>query len=274
MSSNRIIDPSSFGSVRCSASSISAKPQRRSPASNSCIGSGRVSSNSVDWAPRATRLPRFGMRFSLRDPTQLSGACLARPQNVCTTTAEARTTRMKNKIARLRHQMQDLQAMKEKVQDAPDQQISLTDPDARSMATSGRGTGIVGYNVQTAVDAEHHLIVAHEVINVGHDRAQLEPMARKEHDAMGCDELTALADRGYFNGEQVLACERTGISPCVPKTVWPHERGLFTHHDFICDAENNHYTCSAGQKLTKGLVRSDRRDDIDHYRHLTACFTL
>lgn len=133
--------------------------------------------------------------------------------------AEARTTRIKDKIARLRQQMQALQAMKEKVQDAPDQQISLTDPDARSMATSGRGTGIVGYNVQTAVDAEHHLIVAHEVINVGHDRAQLEPMARKAHDAMGCEELTALADRGYFNGEQVLACEGTGISPCVPKTV-------------------------------------------------------
>ena len=124
------------------------------------------------------------------------------------------------------------------------------------MATSGRGTGVVGYNVQTAVDAEHHLIVAHEVINVGHDRAQLEPMARKAHDAMGCEELTALADRGYFNGEQVLACEGTGISPCVPKTVWPHERGLFTRHDFIYDAENDHYTCPAGQKLTKELVRS------------------
>jgi transposase len=136
-----------------------------------------------------------------------------------TDVAEARTTRIKDKIARLRQQMQALQAMKEKVQDAPDQQISLTDSDARSLATSGRGTGIVGYNVQTAVDAEHHLIVAHEVINVGHDRAQLEPMARKAHDAMGCEELTALADRGYFNGEQVLACEGTGISPCVPKTV-------------------------------------------------------
>ena len=187
--------------------------------------------------------------------------------------AEARTTRIKGKIVRLRQQMQALQAMKEKVQDAPDQQISLTDPDARSMATSGRGTGIVGYNVQTAVDAEHHLIVAHEVINVGHDRAQLEPMARRAHDAMGCEELTALADRGYFNGEQVLACEGTSISPCVPKTVWPHERGLFTRQDFIYDAENDLYTCPAGQKLTKGLARSDRRDDIDHYRHLTACFT-
>ena len=187
--------------------------------------------------------------------------------------AEARTTRIKDKIAGLRRQMQALQAMKQKVQDAPDQQVSLTDPDAHSMATSGRGTGIVGYNVQTVVDAEHHLIVAHEVTNVGHDRAQLEPMARKAHDAMGCEELTALADRGYFNGDQVLACEGAGILPCIPKTAWPHERGLFTRHDFIYDAENDHYTCPAGQKLTTGLVRSDRRDDIDHYRHLTACFT-
>ena len=133
--------------------------------------------------------------------------------------AEAKSVRLKEKIAGLRRQMQALKVMEQTVHDAPDQQVSLTDPDARSMATSGKGTATVGYNVQIAVDAEHHLIVAHEVINVGHDRAQLEPMARKAHDAMGCEELTALADRGYFNGEQVLACEGTGISPCVPKTV-------------------------------------------------------
>ncbi|SFK87599.1 Transposase DDE domain-containing protein [Methylocapsa palsarum] len=107
--------------------------------------------------------------------------------------------------------------MERQVQDAPDKQVSLTDPDARSMATSGRGTGVVGYNVQTAVDAEHHLIVAHEVTNVGHDRTQLAPMARKALAAIGCEEITALADRGYFNGEQVLACEGTGILPCIPK---------------------------------------------------------
>ena len=159
------------------------------------------------------------------------------------------------------------------VLDAPDKQVSLTDPDARSMATSGRGTGIVGYNVQIAVDAEHHLIVAHEVTNVGHDRTQLAPMARKAQEAMGCDEITALADRGYYNGEQVLACEGTGVLPCIPKTVWPSEGGFFTRGDFIYDAENDHYICPAGQKLTKGLVRSDRKADVDHYRHLTACFS-
>ena len=84
---------------------------------------------------------------------------------------------------------------------------------------------------------------------------------------------TALADRGYFNGEQVLACEGTGILPCIPKTVWTSEGGFFSRHDFTYDAEKDHYICPAGQTLTKGLVRSDRKDDIDHYRHLTACFT-
>ena len=141
--------------------------------------------------------------------------------------AEAKTRRIKDKIAGLRRQMQALKAMEQQVQDAPDKQVSLTDPDARSMATSGRGTGMVGYNVQTAVDAEHHLIVAHEVTNLGHDRTQLEPMALKALAATGCEELTALADRGYFNGEQVLACEGTGILPCIPKTVWTSEGGFF-----------------------------------------------
>ncbi|MDO9245446.1 MAG: IS1182 family transposase [Phenylobacterium sp.] len=187
--------------------------------------------------------------------------------------AEARTSRINEKIAGLRCQMQDLKAMQEQVQAAPDKQLSLTDPDARSMATSGRGTGVVGYNVQTAVDAEHHLIVAHEVTNLGHDRTQLEPMALKAQAATGCEQLTTLADRGYFNGEQVLACEGTGILPCIPKTVWPSERGVFTRNDFVYDPENDHYTCPAGQQLTKGAARSDRKDDIDHYRHLTACFT-
>lgn len=187
--------------------------------------------------------------------------------------AEARTERIKDKIAGLRRQLQDLKAMERQVQDAPDKQVSLTDPDARSMATSGRGTGMVGYNVQTAVDAEHHLIVAHEVTNMGHDRTQLHPMALKALDATGCEELTTLADRGYFNGEQVLACEGTGALPCVPKTLWPSAGGFFTRHDFNYDAEKDHYSCPAGQTLTRSQQRPNRQDDMDEYRHLTACFT-
>src|SRR6202046_1947230 len=96
-----------------------------------------------------------------------------------------------------------LKVMEQMVQDAPDQQVSLIDPDARSMATSGKGTGIVGYNVQIAVDAEHHLIVAHDVTNVGSERAQLTAMSRKARAASGCEEVTVLADRGYYNGAVV-----------------------------------------------------------------------
>jgi hypothetical protein len=171
--------------------------------------------------------------------------------------------------------MQHLREMEIAVQAAPDRQISLTDPDARAMATSGKGTGIVGYNVQTAVDVEHHLIVAHEVTNVGHDRTQLVPMALRAQEATGNEEITVLADRGYFSGDQVLACENTGVLPCVPKTLTSSsaKRGLFTRQDFVYDAEKDHYNCPAGEHLTRGLVRSDRRGDIDQYRHLTACFT-
>ncbi|SJM30524.1 IS1182 family transposase [Mesorhizobium delmotii] len=187
--------------------------------------------------------------------------------------AEAKTVRLKEKIEGLRRQMQSLKEMGKQVEAAPDKQVSLTDPDARSMATSGKGTGIVGYNVQMAVDAEYHLIVAHEVTNIGSDRAQLTSMGKKARDATGCDEITVLADRGYYNGDEVLACEGSGVLPCIPKTQTSGnaKRGLFTVADFIYDAGKDRYTCPAAQHLTRGKVRSDRRDNIDHYRNLTAC---
>src|SRR6202166_659274 len=189
--------------------------------------------------------------------------------------AEAKSVRLKEKIAGLRRQMQALKEMEQTVQDAPDQQVSLTDPDARSMATSGKGTATVGYNVQIAVDAQHHLIVAHEVINQGYDRHQLAPMALKAQEATGCEQVTALADRGYFSGDQVLSCEGTGVAPVVPKTLTSSgtKRGLFTRQDFIYDAEHGHYTCPAGAKLTKIRRRADHTEDFDRYRHLSACFT-
>src|SRR5271165_1877653 len=189
--------------------------------------------------------------------------------------AEAKTIRLKEKIEGLQRQMQSLREIGKQVEAAPDKQVSLTDPDARSMATSGKGTGIVGYNVQIAVDAQHHLIVAHEVSNVGTDRSQLAAMGGKARDATGCKEVTVLADRGYYNGEEVRACEGTGVLPYVPKTQTSGnaKRGLFTVQDFIYDAENDRYTCPAGEFLTRGKVRSDRRDDMDHYRNLPACLT-
>src|SRR6476659_6596645 len=135
--------------------------------------------------------------------------------------AEAKTIRLKEKIEGLRRQMQSLSEIGKQVAAAPDKQVSLIDPDARSMATSGKGSGIVGYNVQIAVDAEHHLIVAHDVTNVGSDRAQLTAMSRKAREASGCEEVTVLADRGYYNGDEVLACEARAFSRSSPRRKPP-----------------------------------------------------
>ncbi len=165
--------------------------------------------------------------------------------------AEAKTSRLKDKIAKLKQQMQDLKAMEQRLRVAPDGQVSLTDPDARSMATSGRGTGIVGYNVQTAVDDKHHLIVAHEVTNVGHDRAALATMAEQARDATGKEDLDVVADRGYFSGEEILACEQAGITTYVPKPLTSNSKadGRFGKQDFVYVAEKNEYRCPAGQSL-------------------------
>lgn len=167
-----------------------------------------------------------------------------------TAVSEGRVSRLKEKITHIKEQMQRLDQIGTQMQATPDQQISLTDPDARSMATSGRGTGIVGYNVQTAVDAKHHLIVAHEVTNLGHDRTQLSSMARQASEAIGEDSLTVLADRGYFNSEQILECERSGITALVPKPLTSNSKaaGRFDKRDFIYIAKSDEYQCPAGER--------------------------
>jgi len=166
--------------------------------------------------------------------------------------ARAKSVRLKDKIAALRAQMKDFKALEAQVHAAPDQQISLTDPDARAMATNGKGTGVVGYNVQTAVDAKHHLIVAHRVTNVGHDRDQLSSMAGQAKAAMGVETLEVLADRGYFEGEEVRACEPLGVTPILPKplTSGAKARGRFGKQDFIYQPKDDTYRCPAGEALT------------------------
>lgn len=164
--------------------------------------------------------------------------------------AEAKTDRLQEKVGKLREQMRQLDRMKEQLKDVPDAQISLTDPDARSMISQAKGSGLVGYNVQTVVDAEHHPIVAHEVTNIGNDRAQLSKMARTAGEAIGHQNLQAFADRGYFNGLEIKACEDAGIAVFVPKPMTSNAKanGRFDKTDFIYNAQGDEYQCPAGER--------------------------
>lgn len=169
--------------------------------------------------------------------------------------AQAKKERLADKITTLKARMKELDAIGVQLENTPDKQISLTDPDARSMKT--RGTGIVGYNVQTAVETKNHLIVAHEVTNDGLDRDQLSTMGKQARKAMQVDSLTAIADRGYFKSEEILACHKAGIVPLVPKSATSGAKadGRFDRADFVYDRENDEYVCPAGERLIWRFAR-------------------
>ena len=164
----------------------------------------------------------------------------------------SRVTRLHEKIDKLHEEMDRLKALEVQMMASPDEQISLTDTDARSMATSGRGSGVVGYNVQAAVETDHHLIVAHDVIQSGSDRASLTPMAELAKAALGVDELDVVADRGYFNSEQIKDCADAGITPTLPKpmTTGMKAKGQFGKQDFRYVDEQDVYICPADQTLS------------------------
>lgn len=164
----------------------------------------------------------------------------------------AKTDRLKEKITRLEQEMERLDGLEAQMLASPDRQISLTDPDARSMSSSGRGTGVVGYNVQSAVDTEHHLIVAHEVTNIGTDRAQLSGMAKKAKSVLEAERLDVVADRGYFASEEILASEQAGITVTLPKPMTSRAKaeGRFGKADFVYMPEQDVYRCPAGDMLT------------------------
>lgn len=162
-----------------------------------------------------------------------------------------KATRLKEKLGKLKEQMDKLAAYERLMLASPDQQISLTDPDSRSMATSGRGSGVVGYNVQVAVDTEHHLIVTHEVTNSGSDRAQLARMGKQAKAVLRMETLEAVADRGYFDSEEILACDAAGITVTLPKPMTSGAKadGRFGKQDFVYTAADDVYRCPAGERL-------------------------
>jgi transposase len=187
---------------------------------------------------------------------------------------EAKTLRLKEKIAKLREEIERLNALNAQMMASEDKQISLTDPDARSMATSGKGSGIVGYNVQSAVDTEHHLIITHEVTNVGTDRSQLAHVAKETKATLEADNLDVVADRGYFNGEEILACEKAGITVTLPKPMTSNAKaeGRFGKQDFVYVAADDFYRCPAGERLTYRYTNEEDGKTLRRY-WTTACQT-
>ena len=189
---------------------------------------------------------------------QLAAADQAEP-------AKDKTQRLEDKIAAMRKEMARLKKLEARMLNAPDKQVSLTDPDARSMKT--RGNGIVGYNVQTAVDTKHHLIVAHEVTNSGSDRRQMANMAKQAKSALEVEELRVVADRGYYRGEEILDCDKANIKTYLPKpkTSPNRAKGQFDRDAFRYIAADDEYECPAGLRLVRHMTVQQQGKTIHAY---------
>ena len=185
---------------------------------------------------------------------------------------EAKVERLQDKLAKLKQEVARLNAIKEEMMQSEDKQVSLTDPDARSMATSGQDTGIVGYNVQIAVDTKNHIVVAHEVTNVGTDYHHLLNMGEQARSAMGVETIEVVADRGYHEGYEILACEEAGISVTIPRRLTSSAKaeGRFGKQDFVYVAADDVYICPAGERLTYRFSREEAGKIVRRY-WTTAC---
>jgi len=171
------------------------------------------------------------------------------------------------RYGRLKQEIEKLKTMDKALAEEPDGQISLTDPDARAMATSARNSGLVGYNAQCAVDTETHIIVTHDVTNKGFDRGQLSPMAMAAKEALGRDELHALADKGYFSGVEIAACDKAGITVTMPRpeTSGNRIKGMYVKADFKYDAARDVYVCPIGDELTYRYTREEDGLQVRRY---------
>ena len=181
--------------------------------------------------------------------------------------ARQKSEQLEDKIITLKQEIERLKILEQEMLSTPDQQLSLTDPDARSMATSGRGSGMVGYNVQTAVDTKHHMIVTHEVTNVGHDRSALNQMALSAKEVLGTDALEVVADRGYYSGTEILDCEEAHITTYIPKvqTSGNLKKGMFSKRDFKWIAQDNEFECPAGERLIWRFSTQENGKTINKY---------
>lgn len=179
--------------------------------------------------------------------------------------AASQAGKLEDKIASLKEEVKRLKALEPEVLSAPDKQLSMIDPDARSMRS--RGTGMVGYNVQTAVDAEHHLIVTHEVTKQNNDRDFLTAMAIKARTEMGVEELEVVADRGYYKSQEIKASEEAGLRVLIPKprTSGNRARGLYDRSDFRYNPSEDAYHCPAGETLNWRMTTQEKGQNLHRY---------
>jgi hypothetical protein len=187
--------------------------------------------------------------------------------------ATPRIEHLTERLASLRGRLGELEEIGRQLQAAPDEQISLTDPDARAMATGSDHRGVVGYNVQAAVDTKHHIVVANAVSNRGHDRSHLLEMAKAAQAEAGASDMIALADRGYYEGEQIRSCAEAGIIPMVPKpnTSPAQARGFWGKAMFVHEPETDTYRCPVGEQLQKRFARVEGGKLIGVYFNQKAC---
>jgi transposase len=174
---------------------------------------------------------------------------------------------LKEKMAKLESEMLKLSAHEHAMLMSADKQVSLTDPDSRSMATSGRGSGVVGYNVQTVVETKNHLIITHDVTNTGSDRGQLARMGKAAQAVLRADKLEAVADRGYFNSPEILECHEAGITVTLPKpmTSGAKSEGRFGKQDFVYIAAEDIYRCPADERLSYRMTSEDNGKQMRRY---------
>ncbi len=180
---------------------------------------------------------------------------------------EARISRVKKKLAHFKKEAANLRAVEQRMDTTGETQVSLTDPDSRAMATTSKQPRVVGYNVQCVVETKHHLLVAHEVTNHGYDRDALSMMAHAAKDVMASDAIEAIADKGYYKGEEIVACELDGIAVTVSK---PHTSnaaavGRFDKADFIYHADKDAYVCPAGEWLTYHYTNEEDGRTLRNY---------
>ncbi len=182
------------------------------------------------------------------------------------------TESIQTKLATLKVHLAKLESIESEIQNSPDKQLSLTDADCRAMKSSSIGR-TVGYNVQTAVDTKHHLIVAHYVTNSGTDRSELNSIGRHAQEATGKTGLTVLADKGYYSGDTIKAAQDEGMTPVVPKalTSGNTKKGMFSKDDFIYNADRDAYTCPEGKELPYSFEASENGRAIWIYTSTQSC---